>query len=145
MNRTLEEITTDLDQLSPLDFDYSHVDARGLERLNQFCAEITEFGTELAAPILFATMERLDGCDLGSPGPLVHTVESMPNYQQFLKDSLFRKPTPLSVWMTNRIVNSHPRNRADWLSLLRRTSSHPSASAETKRQALLFLKFQAPA
>ena len=145
MIRTLEEIKTDLEQLSPLDFDYSHIDARGLERLNRFCAEIAEFSTELAAPILFATMERLDGCDLGSPGPLVHTLESMPSYQRFLKDSLFRKPTPLSVWMTNRIVNSHPKNGADWLSLLRRTSSHPAASAETKQQALHFLKFQAQA
>jgi len=143
MNRTLEEVKTDLEQLSPLDFEYSHIDARGLERLNQFCTEITEFRTELAAPILFATMERLDGCDLGSPGPLVHTLESMPNYQRFLKDSLFRKPTLLSVWMINRILNSHPMNSADWLSLLRRTSSHPAASAETKQQAIHFLKCQA--
>jgi hypothetical protein len=56
MNRPLEEVKTDLDQLSPLDFDCSRIDARGLERLNQFFAEIAEFGTELAAlPLQFLT------------------------------------------------------------------------------------------
>jgi hypothetical protein len=143
MNRTLEEVRTDLDKLSPSDFDYSNADARGLERLNQCCKEMMEYSTEVAAPILFSTMERLDGCDLGSPGPLVNALESMSNYQRFLKDSLFRKPTPLSVWMINRIVNSKPANIADWLSLLKRTSAHPAASAAAKQDANHFLKFQA--
>ena len=142
MRRPIEEVRTDLDKLSPPDFDDLNAEAHGIERLDQCCEELKEYSTELAAPILFSTMERLDGCDLGSPGPLVHTLESMSNYQCFLKESLIRKPTPLSVWMINRIVNRTPSNTADWLSLLKRSSSHPAASAATKRDSNHFLKLQ---
>jgi hypothetical protein len=56
---------------------YLNVDARGLERL----AELTDAlmsvpDREKAIRELFSVMERPPDADLGSPGPLVHTLES---------------------------------------------------------------------
>jgi hypothetical protein len=50
------------------------------------------------APVLFHTMERLDGVELGTPGPLVHTLETWSGgYEKQLVHSARRKPTPFSV------------------------------------------------
>jgi hypothetical protein len=143
VNRTLEQIKFDFEALSFSDFDHADMQATGAERLDNLCKEIEVFvNVEVAISLLFQTMERLDGCDLGSPGPLVHTIEAMPNYEHFLKESLSRKPTQLSVWMVNRVINSAPRDKHIWLDLLRGTLPHPAASVETKDEAREFLGYQ---
>ncbi len=71
--RQVQEIAADLGAIEPQDFD--GVD--GLEPLDRLCDEMLASGDVRAcAPIVFHTMERLDGADLGVPGPLVHTLES---------------------------------------------------------------------
>jgi hypothetical protein len=143
VNRTLNQIKSDFEALSFIDFDYTNIEATGSERLRQLCEEIEiVVDVEMAICVLFQTMVRLDGCDLGSPGPLVHTLEAMPNYEHFLKESLSRKPTQLSVWMVNRILNSAREDKHIWLDLLRQTLSHPVASVETKDDAHEFLEYQ---
>ncbi len=143
MIRTLDQVKFDFEALSFVDFDYSRIDASGPERLSRYCDELDAFSnSEAAMSILFETMERLDGCDLGSPGPLVHTLEALPGYERLLKESLLRKPTSLSVWMINRILNGTSKDRTNWLALLRRTLSHPTASTDAKEQAIEFLKHQ---
>ncbi|WCN83950.1 hypothetical protein [Micromonospora sp. LH3U1] len=88
-------------------------------------------------------MERLDEADLGSPGPLVHTLETWHGYRPLLVASLRRKPTPLTVWMANRVLNGNPPDTHQWLQLLREAANHPVASSQAQADARGFLKYQA--
>ncbi|WP_346320863.1 hypothetical protein [Chitinophaga sp. YIM B06452] len=55
---------------------------------------------------IFLLIEKYPNVDLGSPGPLVHTLEEYRGeYESFLIDSLKRRPTSLTAWMLNRIIN----------------------------------------
>ena len=93
---------------------------------------------------MFRAVERLDGVDLGVPGPLVHTLETWRGgYERLLAESVRRKPTLLSVWMVNRILNVRPPEADSWLALLRGVADNPTASDETKAQAKLFIEHQA--
>ena len=82
---------------------------------------------EAVLPAMFGILERYPDADLGSPGPLVHAIESVPNYESALAASLSRRPTFLSVWMIGRILNSSISvgERASWLERLREASIHP--------------------
>src|SRR5215204_1805903 len=130
--RRLEQIAMDFDALTKSDFG---VGADGLDRLDQLCSEVRKLGVKAGAPLLFRTMERLGDADLGTPGPLVHTLEAWKGFQPFLMESVERKPTPLSVWMLNRIINSEPPDAEEWLERLRKAGKHKKASRATKQEA----------
>jgi hypothetical protein len=142
MTRSTTDITAALDSLRASDFDFMQSDADGINRLQDLCQEIKAFAVCDAAPLLLGLLERLDGSDLGSPGPIVHTLESMNGYEPFLAESLSRKPTALSVWMANRILNARRPDRVEWLARLKCVASSPTASLEVKAEALEFLEFQ---
>lgn len=94
-------------------------------------------------PAMFGLLERLDGVDLGSPGPVVHLLESFDRiYEHDLKESLARHPTPLTVWMVNRLLNRRSDGREVWLQLLEEAANHPTASVETRDDAAEFRAFQ---
>jgi hypothetical protein len=116
----------------------------GMTRLYSLCEEMLEIGDAVAcAPILFRTIERLDRADLGAPGPVVHTLEKWRGtYEGLLCVSLDRKPTPVTVWMVNRILNGRPADAGAWLERLQAAARHPLASAETTARAAEFLKYQ---
>jgi hypothetical protein len=142
--RSLDQISADFDALTVLDFDYASTKADGLERLNALCEEICGIGDRVAgASVLFRTMERLGGAEIGDPGPLVHTLETWTGeYEVGLAESVLRKPVTLSVWMVNRILNSNPLDRDLWLGLLRSVANNPSASSEIKSVAEDFVRRQ---
>ncbi|MDB5323920.1 MAG: hypothetical protein JWN40_5551 [Phycisphaerales bacterium] len=98
-------------------------------------------------PAIFAVMERHPEADLGSPGPLVHCVESLPvgDFVSFLRASIQSQPGQLNVWMVNRILNSpsHVEHRMALLAALRAVSHHPRASTTVKAMAQRFLTKQA--
>jgi hypothetical protein len=144
MTRSVAEIAVDFDSLTARDFDYAVVGARGWERLDELCDEMRVVNDPAACtPLMFRTMERLDGVDLGTPGPLVHTLESWPGlYEKLLAESVRRKPTPLSVWMVNRILNVQSPDAESWIALLRSVADNAAASDETKAQAEDFIKYQ---
>jgi hypothetical protein len=144
VSRSVEEIVADLDALAASDFDEWDPAANGRERLYQLCDEVADIDSGIwCAPAMFAVMERLDSADLGSPGPLVHTLEAWPaQYELHLVESVRRRPAPLSVWMVNRILNQHPVDCETWLGLLRDAAEHPAASETTKQDARDFLAFQ---
>jgi hypothetical protein len=144
MARHVAEIAADFDALTPHDFDYANAGARGWERLDELCDEIRAVNdATTCAPVIFRTMERLDGLELGAPGPLVHTLETWRGgYEKLLAESIRRKPTPLSVWMVNRILNVGPPDAESWLALLRGVAGNPAASDETKAQAKGFIEYQ---
>jgi hypothetical protein len=145
MPRSVAEIAADFDALAAHDFDYAHAGANGWERLEKLCDEMRIVDDPAAcAPVMFRTMERLDGVDLGTPGPLVHTLEIWRGrYETLLAESVRRKPTPLSVWMVNRILNAGPPDAKSWMALLRSVAENANASDETKAQAEDFIEYQA--
>ena len=62
---------------------------------------------ELAIEPIFRTMEKFPETDFGSPGPFVHALEFFAgHYETYLFESLKRRPTPLTIWMLNRIINA---------------------------------------
>jgi hypothetical protein len=100
---------------------------------------------ERAIPAIFQLIERYPQANFGSPGPLVHAVESLPgSYEELLHLSLLRKPTPLTLWMYNRIINAE-RDPAIWKAHLTRLTlfaQHPLADAGTKEVAEEFIRHQ---
>jgi hypothetical protein len=74
-----QEIVAGLRTLQTSDFDYKNVGARGWERLAELTDALraTPGPPEDAIPELFSVMERMPDADLGSPGPLVHTLEAL--------------------------------------------------------------------
>src|SRR6516225_6786063 len=144
MTRSVDEIAADFDALTAHDFNYANTHAKGWERLDELCDEVRAVNNPaVCAPVLFRTMERLDGVELGTPGPLVHTLEAWRGgYEKLLAESVRRKPTPLSVWMVNRILNVRPPDAESWLALLRSVTGNPAASDETKAVANGFIEYQ---
>jgi hypothetical protein len=147
MPRHINQIAADFDALTARDFDYANIDSTGREQLYRLCDEMSELkDASTCAPLMFHTMERLDDVELGTPGPLVHTLESWPGeYEALLAESIRRKPSPLTVWMVNRILNTRPPDADAWLSLLHVAKDHPKASESTKSDAADFLKSQTKA
>ncbi|WP_410816662.1 hypothetical protein [Micromonospora sp. 050-3] len=144
MRRYLTEVAAELQALEVLDFDVMRLDANGSDQLDAICAELAERDDpQQWAPLLYALMERLDTADLGSPGPLVHTLETWRGYRRMLVESLRRKPTPLTVWMANRVLNGNPPDAPQWLRLLQEAASHPMASPHVQADARDFLTYQA--
>lgn len=137
-----------LSNLSSNDFDPMRVEARGIETLSEVgeAIEAHEKPTEIFATV-FHFMERLDSCDLGAPGPLVHALEAVGGYELELTASVMRKPTSLTLWMVNRILNAtnSPKLRSKYLRLLARSVSHPRASIEARTDAAQFLEQQGAA
>ena len=144
MSRSVADIAVDFDALTARDFDDAVAGARGWEQLDELCDELKAVNDPaVCAPVMFRTMERLDGVELGTPGPLVHALETWRGrYEKLLADSVQRKPTPLSVWMVNRILNVRPPDADAWMDLLRSVADNAAASDETKAQAEGFIQYQ---
>jgi hypothetical protein len=102
---------------------------------------------ERAVPVIFALMEKYPHADFGSPGPLVHALEGAKAklYEGELHKSLMRKPTPLTLWMYNRIINEEKDQRIirGHFERLKLFSNHPLVDAETKEVAKEFVNHQA--
>jgi hypothetical protein len=142
---TYEQVISGLKLLEAPDFDLDNVEARGAERLYELTDALMALPSpERAIPELFGVMERLPESDLGSPGPLVHTLEKLSDYEDNLVKSVHRRPTVLSVWMVNRILNSvlPLESRQSYLTLLEETAMHPDATNGVRNDARRFLEYQ---
>ena len=146
MSRTLEQIIAALTALEAKDFDYSLPAANGLEQLQSLTHELRALPQpERAVRALFDVMERMPTADLGSPGALVHTLEEMTgHYELELAESIKRVPTPLSLWMVNRILNSEcaPEQRKLWMDLLMSAAVDPKAAEVSRSEAQFFIRHQ---
>jgi hypothetical protein len=139
------ELRRALDALTENDFDPWNPVARGRERLGEICRGLAHLPTREAAPMILELIERFASprkfdarYDLGTPGPLVRTLESLPGYESFLVESIARRPAPLSIWVVNRILHES-RGTARYrvfLGVLRRVLDHPTAPPEIKEEAL---------
>lgn len=145
MARSPHELESDLASLMPEDFDVWNQDCNGLDRLYSLIDEIDQLpqpGSMLST--LFRTIERLVDVDTGSPGPIVHTIERIGGYEQLLIESIQRKPTPLTAWMVNRILNAtHEQSvREQWLTLFKQAQENTEISSRTRQTLLDFIRFQ---
>ena len=135
----LEQIVSELRLFEPKDFlDYVP------QKLDQLIDALMESpNPELGIPELFALMERLPDSDLGSPGPIVHALERM-NYADELEATIQRNPTPLTIWMVNRILNSElsAERRQHLLDLLVSVETHPQANEAARAEERDFIEFQ---
>jgi hypothetical protein len=96
-----------------------------------------------AVPAIFGFFESYFDRDLSSPRPLVHFLEEGNDYVGELKRSIYKKPTDLTVWMVNRILNRYTgKDRAFWLAELVKIVNHPNADSEAKNQAKAFIECQ---
>jgi len=126
-------------------FEPGHDDTDNVPRLYEI---FDNFGSltqrARAMPAMFSLFERFPDADFGSPGPLVHELEAIPNYLPLLRTSLGRVPTGHTVWMMNRVLNTKlpDDHRELWLSELRAVLVHPHASEQTRKVAEMFLAHQ---
>ncbi len=143
MPRTFEQVMADFTALKPGDFDN---EAIGICKLNDLTDELMGLPQpERAIPALFDVMERMPDVEMGTPGPIVHTLEQMRgNYERELVESIKRRPTDLTVWMVNRILNAtrDREQRQFYMDLLRFATEHPAATQFTKDRALDYIKHQ---
>ena len=141
MTRSVDELLSELQAFAP-----TGDEADNVHRLNELLAGFADLpGCERVAPALLALLERHPQAEFGTPGPLVHALESQPGYPALLAASLERQPTELTAWMANRRLNSKlPLDeRGEWLRRLTVVTSHPLAVAGVRDSAIRFLDFQA--
>ena len=97
-------------------------------------------------PAMFSLMERFPDAYLGTPGPLVHSIESVGinQYEPLLIESVRRQPTELNVWMVNRVLNTvlAAEHRRILLDLFRSVIKHPKALSRVAKLAQGFLDHQ---
>ena len=96
---------------------------------------------------MFALMERFPDAYVGTPGPLVHSIESLgvARYQSLLVASVRRQPAELNAWMLNRILNTNVslEQRRELLDVMRSVPQHPRVTPRVAELARGFLKHQA--
>lgn len=96
-----------------------------------------------AVPAIFRFIEAHANKDIGSPGPLTHFLEEENDYRAELEQSVLTKPTALTVWMVNRIVNgAESKAREHWLAVLVKVINLPEAPTEVKESAREFIEYQ---
>ena len=139
---TTQEIISEIDQLTIDDSD----DFDALDRVDELTAKlIMNNDGYLAAAHLIHLLERHPEIEFGTPGEPVHTLERFQgHYEDLLYESLARRPTEVTVWMLNRIINGEHDavKKIDLLKRLKNCSTHPRANDVAKQAALDFLKYQ---
>jgi hypothetical protein len=98
---------------------------------------------ESVEPIL-RFMEEHPTLDYGMPGPLVHFIEGfyLKGYEEKLIESVSRKPTMMTVWMLNRVLNGteEPAKRQPLVRTMRLAASNPEANRATLERIQGFLE-----
>jgi len=95
---------------------------------------------------IFRFFQRNKNADLGSPGPLVHLLEShYPKYVPNLIASLESEPAELTVFMLHRIMNSNisTSDKEKYHKLLGAISSNPTADEAAKSEAKHYYEYHA--
>ena len=139
MHPALQQFILDLGQLSPSD------DDSGLAfQLHDLTASIENCeGALEVVPHILAFFERYPNAEHGTPGALVHFIETLyPAYVEHLVSSVERKPTPHTLWMVNRILNAkiEPALRHSLINLLEKSALHPLADNSARQEAAQFAK-----
>ncbi len=144
MKRTTDKIIEIINTFTPFDED-------DFENDNEtFLSELTEEllsnpCPEKAINPFLILIEKNSTADLGSPGPIVHFLEKfIGSYEKCLYQSLERKPSLLTIWILNRILNSAEEitTKKDLMERMYNVTLHPLATDNEKEEANEFLRFQ---
>jgi hypothetical protein len=141
----IQQVISGFQRLSASDFDLNDVNSDGMARLYELTDAVMKLSVpESAVPEMFRLMERMPDAELGSPGPLVHTLEAISGYEAHLVESVRKQPSLLSVWMVNRILNSpiSEDRRQFWMTLLQEPADRPDAPEPVRKDARDFLTRQ---
>jgi hypothetical protein len=99
-------------------------------------------GVEAVASIL-RFMEEHPLVDFGAPGALVHFVEKFyrRGYEEKLLESTKRKPTSITVWMLNRLLNGakDEEEKRVLVKALEEARANPRADSNAVQMAKRFL------
>jgi hypothetical protein len=117
-----------------------------IERLEELTEELRRCDdAELAVAPILRFIEEHPSQDLGAPGPLVHFVEQFyrRGYEDELVKSVESRPTDLSVWMLNRLINgSEGIEKEHYIGVLRRVAKDKRTDATLRSLADEFLSYQ---
>jgi hypothetical protein len=94
-----------------------------------------------AVEAILKLMEKHPDADFGTPGPLVHFVETFykRGYEEKLLESLKRKPTPHTLWMLNRLINdANKKSKAKFVKVLDEVIARTDLDDETRQSATEF-------
>ena len=141
---TTADIVTELNRLSVSGYE----DYTQLDRLDELMALLQQnHDGEVACEALLDVLERHPQVEFGTPGQLVHTIESYSgHYEELLMASLDRRPTFTTVWMLNRLTNAASgHERSKLVDKMNRLRSHPLADEQAKVAAEDFYRFQTTA
>ena len=98
-------------------------------------------GFETVVPLL-QIMERHPLADFGSPGAMVHFIETFyPDYEPYLIESLKRRPTLHTVWMLNRCINGKFA-KEEYLTLMKDIADREDIEIEIRNSAQEFVDYQ---
>ena len=114
-------------------------------KLYELVDSIEHLDASGAIPDIFVFFEAYPEADHGTPGPLVHLVERyLGKYEEELKASMRRRPTPHTVWMTNRILNTQMGDyqRREWMEFLESALDHPRSTEGARDYAESFIEHQ---
>lgn len=138
---TTNEIIDELNRLAIA----SSEDYAQLDRLDELLAQLQQnHDGQLACAAMLNVLERHPQVDFGTPGQLVHAIESYRgHYEHRLLTSLDRLPTSTTIWMLNRIINAATAaEKSPLVAHLRRLQTHPHADAQARAEAEAFFRFQ---
>jgi hypothetical protein len=152
MERTRAELEAELDELQPDDFSNRNAGANGMQRLHVLLPGLAAVSRpKEAALAILKLIERLSDtpdlgdCELGTPGPLVHELEKLTGYEPQLIESVIRFPTPLTIWMLNRVMNTLETNDESWvrlLEVLKGAAVATNAAPGAREEARQFVQYQ---
>jgi len=117
-----------------------------VSRLYELCALVeNDPDSSSVIPYIFAFFEAHPEADFGAPGPLVHFLETRPDYEEHLIESVVRKPIGPTVRMVNAILNSQIPlgKRTALLDLLRSVETNPQGDELARDQAEHYITYQA--
>ena len=136
---TISEI---LDEISQISFEYDEADNG---QMYEICDHIEKLeNPREILPHLFSWFEKFSEYDVGSPGPFVHFIEERNDYHEFLLESILRKPTIITLWMVNRLVNGakNDGDREKWLQVLKDCCANHLADEDIRQSATEYLTYQ---
>lgn len=131
-----------LSEISRISFEYGEAD---IQEMYEICNRIeTLHNPRAILPHLFSWFEKFSAYDVGSPGPFVHFIEGSNDYHELLLESISRKPTVITLWMVDRLVNSavNSSDRDKWLQVLKASFDNPLADEDARQSAIDFLTYQ---
>ena len=134
MSDKIELFCKQLDSLSPVDENDDIVSE--LYELTDMIQN--EKNLPLTYETIFKFLENNADADIGSPGPLVHLIEtSYPNYVLRLLESLETKPTYNTIHMLHRILNADLtiKDRQIYMNVLKSISENESNFISVRTEA----------